>query len=148
MNLALLERETGVQKCFLPDEKLTNGTQVDRKTIGKWSELVGIGRKIEEFPLNSDAARRAARRGAQHPRQCSRTIILCCLHIFVFKKVSRAKFFFAMTNPMDFDEFRRVWEDFHHFPTVFHLSLLKGRSRLAVRSESNSAGKSSESRCP
>ena len=73
---------------------------MDRKTIGKWSELVGIGRKIEEFPLNSDAARRAARRGAQHPRQCSRTIILpvCCLHVFVFKKVSRANILFAMMN--------------------------------------------------
>ena len=34
-NLALLERETGVQKCFSPDEKLAKGTQGDRKRIGK-----------------------------------------------------------------------------------------------------------------
>ena len=80
-------------------------SQMGHKWIGKrsesgrnWSELVGIDRKIEEFPLNSDAARRAARRGAQHPRQCSRTIILCCLHTFVFKKVSRANILFAMMN--------------------------------------------------
>ena len=92
-------RERQVSRnAFYRTKKLAKHTQVHRRTIGKWSELVGIGRKIEEFPLNSDAARRAARRGAQHPRQCSRAIILCCLHIFVFKKVSRANILFAMMN--------------------------------------------------
>ena len=48
MNLALLERHTGVQKCILPDEKTRKrdkgGSENDRK-------VVGIGRKSDEFPL-------------------------------------------------------------------------------------------------
>ena len=89
------------RNAFYRMEKLTNGTQVDRKTIGKWSELVGIGRKSDEFALIDFEFRWRSQGGPQSraaPRAVFSNHNIMLYSRLVIKKVASAKILFAMTN--------------------------------------------------